>query len=67
VDLNPNKQGHFIAGSGHPIVSYQELMPRGVATAILMNPNYGDENRLLLRDAGIQIDLIEPQAALDLL
>ena len=60
VDLNPNKQGHFVAGTGHAIVGYRELAPRGVAAAILMNPNYRGENRRLLEEAGITLELVEP-------
>ena len=58
VDLNPNKQGRFVPGTGHPIVSYQDLPKRGVATAILMNPNYREENQVLLQNAGIKLNLI---------
>lgn len=58
VDLNPAKQGTFIAGSAHPIVDYLELSARGVTTAIVMNPNYIEENRRLLEKAGIAVTLI---------
>lgn len=59
VDLNPAKQGKYVPGSGHLIVSYQELPTRGVACAILMNPNYRRENEDLLRAASIQAELVE--------
>lgn len=59
VDLNPKKQGGFVPGTGHPIISVQELAKRGVRTAILMNPNYREENEGLLAAAGITIQLIE--------
>jgi len=58
VDLNPNKQGKFVAGTGHPIVDYYSLKERGVKKAILMNPNYRDENVILLQEAGISLDFI---------
>lgn len=58
VDLNPAKQGCYLPGTGHPIVSYKSLGERGVATAVLMNPNYRDENSALLRDARLQVELI---------
>ncbi len=38
VDLNPNKQGNFVPGTGHPIVDYRELASRSITDAILMNP-----------------------------
>ena len=58
VDLNPMKQGHYVPGTGHPIVSYHDLAARGVTTAILMNPNYREENLALLREAGLEVALI---------
>ena len=58
VDINPNKQGHFVPGTGHPIVAPSDLGALGVANAILMNPNYRDENLALLRQAGISTTLI---------
>jgi SAM-dependent methyltransferase len=59
VDLNPNKWGHYIPGTGHPIVGYKELGKYGVNVAVLMNPNYRDENLSLLRGAQLDIDLID--------
>ena len=59
VDLNPQKQGHYLPGTGHPIVSPQELVDYQVKVAILMNPNYRDENLALLDELNIDIDLVE--------
>lgn len=59
VDINPNKQGGFIPGSGHPIVGISGLLERDVKSVILMNPNYREENRKLLAEAGIFIELAE--------
>lgn len=59
VDINPNKQGCYIPGTGHPIVAPAELPARGVHAAILMNPNYHEENLRLLKRAGITIELID--------
>lgn len=59
VDLNPNKQGCFIPGTGHPIVAPTDLIRRGVSSAVLMNPNYRDENIKLLVQAGIELNLID--------
>lgn len=58
VDMNPNKQGNFLPGTGHPIVPFTQLEERGVTTAILMNPNYQTENEAMLREAGLNIALI---------
>jgi SAM-dependent methyltransferase len=59
VDLNPNKQGRFIAGAGHTIISYHELLRYGVTTVIVMNPNYRQENIALLKNDNINIEVID--------
>ncbi|MEG4392885.1 class I SAM-dependent methyltransferase [Microcoleus sp. BROC3] len=58
IDLNPNKQGKYIPGTAHPIVSYQDIAERGITTAILMNPNYHQENLVLLKASNLNIDLL---------
>lgn len=58
IDLNPNKQGKYIPGTGHPIVSYRELGDRAIRHAILMNPNYYKENLALLEAAQLPVNLI---------
>jgi len=63
VDINPNKQGKFIPGTGHPIVSPQALGERGIDTIILMNPNYRREVETILRANGLAVDLIDGWAA----
>jgi 2-polyprenyl-3-methyl-5-hydroxy-6-metoxy-1,4-benzoquinol methylase len=60
VDLNPHKQGRFMPGTGHAIVAPEALMERGVKRAILMNPNYRDENQRLLSELGLDIALDDP-------
>lgn len=57
VDLNPRKQGHYVPGTGHLIVNYTALAERGVTDAIVMNPNYRDENQALLTAGGIDVRL----------
>lgn len=59
IDINPNKHGHYIPGSGHLIVSPLELINRGISTAILMNPNYREESLQLLEKTEININLID--------
>ncbi len=58
VDLNPAKQGQFIGGTGHPIIAPDELKDRGVSSALLMNPNYRDENSRLVASLKADISLI---------
>jgi SAM-dependent methyltransferase len=59
VDLNPGKQQMYLAGSGHPIVSYRQLPELGVTTLFNMNSNYFEENLQLLRNANLKIDLLD--------
>ena len=58
IDLNPNKQGKYIPGAAHPIVKYQDIADREITTAILMNPNYYQENLVLLKASNLNIDLL---------
>ena len=57
VDVNPKKQGHFMAGTGHPIVAPQALTNSSVDLVILMNPIYAVEVREML-------DAVRPEAEL---
>ncbi len=50
VDVNPGKHGKFVAGTGHSIVSPEELRKHPVSTVILMNPIYEGEVRESLDD-----------------
>jgi SAM-dependent methyltransferase len=59
VDINPNKQGRYIPGTGHPIVSPSTLSDRAVRSAILMNSNYRDENQRILESANLKIELVD--------
>lgn len=58
IDLNPNKHHKYIPGSGHPIINYLEIADRGIASAILMNPNYYNENVVLLEKANLSLNLV---------
>ncbi|CAN5858760.1 class I SAM-dependent methyltransferase [soil metagenome] len=59
VDLNPQKQGRYIPGTGHPIVDFRDLPSHGVNVAVLMNPNYRSESLALLREAHLSINLVD--------
>lgn len=58
VDLNPEKQGRFIAGSGHAIVPPADLAKLGVKSVVLMNPNYRAEVEELLEQARIDVNVV---------
>ena len=59
VDLNPNKQGRYIPGTGQLIVAPSSLPHRGVKQAVLMNPNYRVENLRLLAEGRIDLTLVD--------
>ena len=58
-DVNPRKQGCYLPGTGHVIVAPQALPQFDVAAAILMNPNYREEVRSLLRTSAMDVELID--------
>lgn len=64
VDVNPAKQGKFLAGTGHPILSPSEalaLQPWGV---LVLNPNYVAEVAEVVSrndSAAIVVDLMQMQ------
>lgn len=59
VDLNRNKQGRYLPGTGHPIVAPEELGRFAVRSALLTNPNYLKENSLLLDAIGLDVELVD--------
>ena len=58
IDVDPRKQHRFVGGTGHPVVGVMELVERGIASAVLMNPNYKEENRRLLLEANADLELV---------
>jgi SAM-dependent methyltransferase len=59
IDLNPNKQGKFLSGTGHSVLTPYDAVSRGVSSALLMNPNYFEENRNLLQESGLNLQLVQ--------
>jgi SAM-dependent methyltransferase len=58
VDVSPEKQGLFVGGTGHAVVGVEQLAARDVKSALLMNPNYRQENLQLLKAANAEVRLI---------
>ncbi|MFZ5871126.1 MAG: SAM-dependent methyltransferase, partial [Actinomycetota bacterium] len=58
VDLNPNKWGRYLPGTGHLIEEPRSLVERPVATVLITNPVYRDEIAAELRDMGVQADVV---------
>ncbi|AQT84938.1 hypothetical protein B1222_11950 [Paenibacillus larvae subsp. pulvifaciens] len=59
VDINPNKQGQYLPGTGHPIVHCRDLPDLGIRNVILMNPNYKTEVQHLLAEHELPVNLME--------
>lgn len=58
VDVNPRKQGKFLAGTGQLIVEPRVLVDYRPHVVIVMNPVYEDEIRVSLQHLGVSADLV---------
>ncbi len=58
IDINPNKRGKFIAGTGHPIQAPEDLRQIRPGTVIIMNEIYADEISQALHALGLQCELV---------
>jgi SAM-dependent methyltransferase len=61
IDINPAKQGKFVPGTGHQIVSPEYLKEQngGIAGIVNMNPNYLEENRSILSQMSLEIPIVQ--------
>jgi SAM-dependent methyltransferase len=59
IDINPLKQGHYLPGTGHPIVGADALAMNGTRTAFLLNPNYRNECAEIIRRNGGRVALVD--------
>lgn len=58
IDINKNKQGCFIVGTGHEIIDYLEVEKRDIKTIVVMNNNYYNEIQDTLMRSNINTTLI---------
>ncbi|WP_205745589.1 class I SAM-dependent methyltransferase [Egibacter rhizosphaerae] len=58
VDLNPHKQGTYLAGTGHPIVPPEVLVGLDPDTVVVFNPLYRDEVATALGSLGIDASVV---------
>jgi hypothetical protein len=58
VDINPNKHGTFLAGTGHEIISPSRLCDFDPDVVVMMNPIYEQEIRKYFLSAGISPRLV---------
>ena len=57
VDINPNKAGLYVSGTGHEILGIDQLSERPPTQVIIMNPVYKREIEGILSDAGISANV----------
>lgn len=58
VDINPRKQGKYVAGTGQQIIPPSRLAEIRPDFVIIMNANYRDEISQMLREAGVAADIL---------
>ncbi len=58
VDLNVHKQGKFVPGTGHQVVSPMHLQEYQPDIVIVMNPIYTEEIAQSLKDMGVNAVMV---------
>ena len=58
VDINPRKQGMYVAGTGQEIIPPELLPKHPPDVAIVMNPIYETEIRQVLKDLGLDCEVV---------
>ena len=58
VDVNPYKQGRYVAGTGHQIVGPRGFVDIDPAFILTMNPAYTREITELVRELGSQAEIV---------
>jgi hypothetical protein len=58
VDINPHKHGTFMAGTGHRVVSPQEVVDIAPELVVVMNPIYLDEIKSDLNRLGVNAEVV---------
>ncbi len=53
-----NKQGKFVPGTGHPVVSPDHLKDYQPDIVIVMNPIYNDEIAQSLKEMGVNATMV---------
>ena len=61
IDINPAKQGHFIAGSGLAVHAPISRVSGRLRTIFVMNPNYFDEINKQVQQSGIVARIVSLQ------
>ncbi|QNR67101.1 methyltransferase domain-containing protein [Paenibacillus peoriae] len=59
IDVNPNKVGNYLPGTGHEIVGIESLSNKGLSTIIVTNSNYLDEIIKVVKQKELKIKLVD--------
>jgi len=59
IDVNPAKQGKFVAGTGHRIAGPESLRAEGVQAVLVLNPNYAAEVATLVERAAPGVTVLD--------
>ena len=65
IDINPNKHGMYLAGTGQQIMSPKFLKEYNPNVIIVMNPIYLDEIENMLNEVGITCELLSVKSIWD--
>jgi hypothetical protein len=57
VDVNPNKQGKFLVGTGHPVLGPEALRGQAALHLVVMNPVYVPEISQTVASMGIDAEI----------
>lgn len=58
VDINPNKAGLYVPGTGQPVVMAEQAVAEGLRHVVAMNPLYVEEIRTRLAALGSDADVV---------
>lgn len=58
VDINPQKRGLYVAGTGHRVAAPEDLADEGIKLVLVMNPVYADEIAGMVRELGIVAEVV---------
>lgn len=59
IDVNPNKVGKYLPGTGHEIVGIESLKRKDLATIIITNSNYLNEIKAIVEFKKLDINLVD--------
>lgn len=65
VDINPNKQGGYIAHTGHPIIAPEQLIQFDIKSVFVTNSNYYDEIKSMVYHIQLDIEVYNLEKMLE--